>query len=239
MVPASTSQSASVSGISSPSGRGSTRTNWPGLRRRPRSAGELTVNSSMPSAEVRLGEDRLRRGARARCTPGRARPCRGSSSARQVDARRGSRGPPPGRHRPRGWPSSRRGPRRHRCRRPRASSPASPRGRGRSCPTWTCCSRGSESLMIGLAALPSAMITRSACMVSVRAGGDGAPAPGVVGLAELHDVERGGGDEAGLVVAEELRRRAQLAQGDALLEGVVQLLDAGGHLRAGCGGRRS
>ena len=33
MVPASTSQSASVSGISSPSGRGSRRTNWPAWAR--------------------------------------------------------------------------------------------------------------------------------------------------------------------------------------------------------------
>ena len=46
-MPVSASQSASVSGISSPSGRGSTRTNWPARAARAIS-GERTVNSTMP-----------------------------------------------------------------------------------------------------------------------------------------------------------------------------------------------
>jgi hypothetical protein len=53
MVPASTSQSARVSGISSPSGSGSTRTNWPARAARAMS-GERTVNSTMPSLSSAL-----------------------------------------------------------------------------------------------------------------------------------------------------------------------------------------
>ena len=49
IVPASVSQSARVSGMSSPSGRGRTRTNWP-ARAAAAMTGERTVISSMPSA---------------------------------------------------------------------------------------------------------------------------------------------------------------------------------------------
>ena len=49
MVPAFSSQSASVSGISSPLSQGSTRTNWP-ARADLAISGALTVNSTMFSA---------------------------------------------------------------------------------------------------------------------------------------------------------------------------------------------
>ena len=51
--------------------------------------------------------------------------------------------------------------------------------------------------MIGLASLPSAMITRSTGIVSVLPVAIGAAATGLVGRAELHDVEDRGGDEVG------------------------------------------
>ncbi len=60
IVPALASQSASVSGISSPFGDGSTRTNWPACAALAIS-GDCTVNSTMPLGEIDLLEDGLRR----------------------------------------------------------------------------------------------------------------------------------------------------------------------------------
>ncbi len=50
MVPASASQSASVSGISSPLSHASTRTNWPACAAERATSGECTLNSTMPPA---------------------------------------------------------------------------------------------------------------------------------------------------------------------------------------------
>ena len=78
MVPASASQSASVSGISSPSGRGSTRTNWPAC-----AAAAISGRADRELLDA-VGQVRPWRGSAARwcparCTPGRGRPCRARS----------------------------------------------------------------------------------------------------------------------------------------------------------------
>ena len=185
-----------------------------------------------PVAQLRGGDDLLGGRRLSRCTPRPRPPWRGRSPARRRSSRR-SLGPPPGRRRPRGSPSSHRGRRRRRCRPRRGWSPASRRRPRSIVPHLEVFSRGSESLMIGLAALPSAMITRSAVIVSVLPGGAGPPAAGLVGLAELHHVERRRRDEAVSSSPRNSDGDRSTGRRDALLERVVQLLDAGGHLRLG------
>ena len=178
------------------------------------------------------GQDPSARWCPARCTPGPGRPCRARPRRARSTSPRISLAA--------AWPSPAAA---IAVEPPRAASPPvkTPSSVVSCEPAWSrtivphleVFSRGSESLMIGLAALPSAMITRSACMVSVRPVAIGRRRPDSSGSPSSMTSSVAAVTKPVLSSPRNSDGRAQLAQRDALLEGVVQLLDAGGHLRAG------
>ena len=92
---------------------------------------------------------------------------------------------------------------------------------------------GSESLMIGLAVLPSAMMTRSTCIISVWPVATGLRRPDASGAPSSMTSSRSRRDEVRLSSPMNSRGARSTLSCDALLERVVQLLDAGRHLGLG------
>ena len=236
MVPASASQSASVSGMSSPSGRGSTRTNWPACADCA-ITGDWTTNSWMPSLSSAV--ETICCAVAAHLGVRLARGHHGAHHLRRdVDRRRRSRGPPPGRRRP---PDRRRAAARRVAAGVDARRAWSPASRRR--PSVDRAPLGGvqprlgvlDDRVGGVAERHDHQVGRDRLRLPGRRG---PPPAGLVRLAELHHVERRRRDEAGLVVAEELRRRRAAPAGRCPPRARGAAPRRGRASPPGCAGRR-